>query len=98
MNLLTRNERLAAMFDFGDGLLGPRHYDWLGPLTFLCAGQRERVAAYYDGYGERPNREERLALMRLLVLHRYSNLRVQIAAENWHEAGDFAVLAERLFA
>lgn len=98
MNLFTRHQRLAAMFDFGDGVVGPRQYDWLGPLAFLCAGRRERIVAYLDGYGEQPTREERLALMRLFLLHRYSNLRVQIAAENWREAGDFAELAERLFA
>ncbi len=98
MNLFTRDQRLAAMFDFGDGLVGPRQYDWLGPLAFLCAARRDRIAAYFDGYGERPTLEARLALMRLLLLHRYSNLRGQIAAENWRDAADFAELAERLFA
>ncbi len=98
MNLFTQQQRLAAMFDFGDGLVGPRQYDWLGPLTFLCAGRRDRIAAYFDGYGERPTPEGRLALMRLLLLHRYSNLRGQIAAEKWQEARDFEELAERLFA
>jgi hygromycin-B 7''-O-kinase len=97
MNLFTRDQRLAAMFDFGDGLVGPRQYDWLGPLAFLCAGQPNRVAAYFDGYGERPSRDERLALMRLLLLHRYSNLRAQVAAQGWREARDFAELAQRLF-
>ncbi len=98
MNLFTRHGQLAAMFDFGDGLVGPRQYDWLGPLAFLCAARRDRTAAYFDGYGERPVQEDRLALMRLFLLHRYSNLRGQIAAENWRQAGDFAELAERLFA
>ncbi len=98
MNLFTRDQRLVAMFDFGDGLVGPRQYDWLGPLAFLCAGKRERVAAYFDGYGERPTHEGRLELMRLLLLHRYSNLRAQVAAENWREAAGFEELAELLFA
>ena len=53
MNLLLHTDapgpRLAGMYDFGDGLLGPREYDWLGPLCFLAAGQPARVAALRDG-------------------------------------------------
>ena len=39
MNLLYQ-AGLSGMFDFGDGLVGPAAYDWLGPLSFLAAGER----------------------------------------------------------
>lgn len=88
--------RLAAMFDFGDGLVGPREYDWLGPLCFLVAGDAARCAAYFDGYGATVDAPMRLALMRLLLLHRYSNLKAQIKAPGWQAEPDFAALAQRL--
>ncbi len=43
--------RLAAMFDFGDGLVGPREYDALGPQCFLVAGDPARAAALDEGLG-----------------------------------------------
>jgi hygromycin-B 7''-O-kinase len=93
-NLLHRGGGLSAMFDFGDGLVGPREYDWLGPLCFLAAGDASRVDAFFDGYHGRPfARGRREALLRLLLLHRYSNLRAQIAMPGWQTATDFATLA-----
>jgi hygromycin-B 7''-O-kinase len=55
MNLLAQAGRLVGMFDFGDGLLGPREYDWLGPLTFLAAGHAARCRAFFEGYGAVPD-------------------------------------------
>jgi hygromycin-B 7''-O-kinase len=93
-NLLHQGGGLAAMFDFGDGLVGPREYDWLGPLCFLAAGDAARVDAFFDGYHGRPfDRERREALLRLLLLHRYSHLKAQIAVPGWQAAPDFATLA-----
>ncbi len=92
MNLLTRQGRLCGMFDFGDGLIGPREYDWLGPLAFLAAGHAARCAAFFGGYGTSPDASQRLALMRLLLLHRYSSLRSQIAHPNWQEVRSFEEL------
>ena len=93
-NLLHLGSGLSAMFDFGDGLLGPREYDWLGPLCFLAAGDPSRVDALFDGYQGRPfDRGQREALLRLLLLHRYSNLKAQIAVPGWQAAPDFATLA-----
>ncbi len=97
MNLFTIDARLAAMFDFGDGLVGPREYDWLGPLCFLTAGNAARCAAFMGGYGARLDEALRLRLMRLLLLHRYSNLPAQIACEGWREAGSFEELAARIW-
>lgn len=88
--------RLCGMFDFGDGLVGPREYDWLGPLAFLVAGDAARCQAFFGGYGAEVDAPLRLALMRLLLLHRYSHLKAQIKAPGWREARDFEALAALL--
>ncbi|MBL8343908.1 MAG: aminoglycoside 3'-phosphotransferase/choline kinase family protein [Rubrivivax sp.] len=89
--------RLSAMFDFGDGLVGPREYDWLGPQCFLVAGDRARSEAFMHGYGARVDEDMRLRLMRLLLLHRYSHLKAQVAIEGWQELRSFEELAARLW-
>ncbi|HUG26472.1 phosphotransferase family protein [Piscinibacter sp.] len=77
-NLMHQDSGLSSMFDFGDGLVGPREYDWLGPLCFLAAGDAARIDAPFDGYHGRPfDRGRREALLRLILLHRYSNLKAQ---------------------
>lgn len=86
---------LSGMFDFGDGLVGPAAYDWLGPLCFLAAGDRARREAFFSGYGV-PTPDwsvQRLALLRLLLLHRYSALKAQVACPGWQQAPDFDALA-----
>jgi hygromycin-B 7''-O-kinase len=97
MNLLVEGGRLNAMFDFGDGLVGPREYDWLGPLAFLAAGHAMRCRAFFEGYGVVPDGSQRLALMRLLLLHRYSNLPAQIAHPGWQELSTFEELTARIW-
>ena len=97
MNLLAQQGRLSGMFDFGDGLVGPREYDWLGPLCFLAAGHAQRCRAFLGGYGATMDGPRRLALLRLLLLHRYSNLPAQIAVASWDQAPSFEVLAERIW-
>ena len=93
MNLMWGGDALNGMFDFGDGLIGPREYDWLGPLCFLAAGRAARVQAFMAGYGAVLNAESRRQLLRLLLLHRYSNLPAQIACPGWQVAPDFDTLA-----
>lgn len=88
---------LTGMFDFGDGLVGPRAYDWLGPLCFLAAGHAARCQAFFAGYGAVPDAAQRQGLLRLLLLHRYSHLRAQIAMEGWQTAGSFEELAARMW-
>lgn len=100
-NLFTatsaQGPRLSAMFDFGDGLVGPREYDWLGPQCFLVAGDAGRSAAFMHGYGAPVDEEMRLRLMRLLLLHRYSHLKAQVALEGWRDLRSFEELAARLW-
>ena len=97
MNLLVQQGRLSGMFDFGDGLVGPREYDWLGPLCFLAAGHGARCEAFMAGYGATGVAPLRLALLRLLLLHRYSNLPAQIAYLGWQKAPSFEALAELIW-
>ena len=98
MNLLVdETDALGGLFDFGDGLIGPAAYDWLGPLCFLCAGQAARVRAFEAGLGQALAAPE--ALLRLLLLHRYSHLPAQLAGlPDWQAAPDLPSLAHRLFA
>ncbi len=97
MNLFTLQHRLCAMFDFGDGMVGPREYDWLGPLAFLAAGNAARCHAFMAGAGQVMSGPLRLRLLRLLLLHRYSNLPAQLACPGWQAAPHFEALAERLW-
>jgi hygromycin-B 7''-O-kinase len=97
-NLLHQGRGLSAMFDFGDGLVGPCEYDWLGPLCFLAAGDAAHIDAFFDGYhGRAFDRGLREGLLRLLLLHRYSHLKAQIAVPGWQAAPDFATLAARVW-
>jgi hygromycin-B 7''-O-kinase len=97
-NLLHEGPGLSAMFDFGDGLVGPREYDWLGPMCFLAAGDAQSIDALFDGYHGRPfDRGQGEALLRLLLLHRYSHLKAQISVPGWHAAPDFGSLAAMIW-
>ncbi len=93
MNLMWGGQALSGMFDFGDGLIGPREYDWLGPLCFLAAGHAGRVQALMAGYGVELDADLRLQLLRLLLLHRYSHLPAQITCPGWQQEADFEALA-----
>jgi hygromycin-B 7''-O-kinase len=86
--------QLLGMIDFGDGLVGPREYDWLGPMCFYAAGQPARLDAFFAGYGLPAPRERREELLRLLLLHRYSCLPMQIKVPGWERSASFAALAE----
>lgn len=96
-NLFTTAHRLSAMFDFGDGLVGPREYDWLGPQCFLVAGDARRSAAFMEGLGVDMTEARRLPLMRLMLLHRYSHLEAQVKIEGWQDLRSFEDLAARLW-
>ncbi|MFO1269941.1 MAG: aminoglycoside 3'-phosphotransferase/choline kinase family protein [Rubrivivax sp.] len=99
MNLFARpTGELAAMFDFGDGLVGPRQYDWLGPLAFRAAGSAARTAAFMAGVGVALTEALREQLLRLLLLHRYSHLPLQLkSCPGWERAASFEELAARLW-
>jgi hygromycin-B 7''-O-kinase len=80
--------RISGLIDFGDARVGFGEYDLLGPGTFLAAGNPERLQRLLDGYGY--GREQRTPdlsrrLMRMLLLHRHSDLGGQIALAGWRE-------------
>ncbi len=93
VEMTAAGPQLVGMIDFGDGLVGPREYDWLGPMCFFAAGHPARLDAFFEGYGIATPRERREELLRLLLLHRYSCLRLQLKVPGWKDAADFAAVA-----
>jgi hygromycin-B 7''-O-kinase len=91
--------RLAALIDFGDVMTGWSEYDLLGPSTFAAGGMPGRVRSLLRGFGHSEAKLDSALprrLMALLLLHRFSNLLVQIRIEGWQQkAADFYEL-ERL--
>lgn len=104
-NLLAQRDatgwQLTGMIDFGDAMVGPRAYDFLGPSMFSCAGEPLLVRALLRGYfGEnRPlTRQTRMRFMALAALHRYANFDVQLCIPAWRErASSFDTLAELIW-
>jgi hygromycin-B 7''-O-kinase len=91
-NLLVARDhgrwRIVGLIDFGDATTGPAEYDLLGPGTFLAAGDPVRLRALLEGRGYAhqdltPRLRDRL--MALLLLHRHSDLPVQVRIEGWRE-------------
>jgi hygromycin-B 7''-O-kinase len=92
MNLLVKKVQdtwhLCGMFDFGDAMLGLPEYDLLGPGAFLIQGNKELLRTFLLAYGfsvETLNKKLSHQLTALMLLHRYSNLNVQIRILNWRE-------------
>jgi hygromycin-B 7''-O-kinase len=80
--------RLAALVDFGDVMTGWGEYDLLGPSTFAAGGMPGRVRSLLRGFGYSNASADpalRRRLMTLLLLHRFSNLAVQIRIEGWQQ-------------
>jgi hygromycin-B 7''-O-kinase len=79
---------ISGMIDFGDAMTGFREYDLLGPCAFLCAGNPVLLRALLHGYGYADTQNDPALgrrLMLLLILHRYSNLNMQIRIAGWQE-------------
>ncbi|MFO1267318.1 MAG: phosphotransferase [Rubrivivax sp.] len=75
MNLFAQpTGELAAMFDFGDGLAGPREYDWLGPLAFLAASGASARRRSWQAWAWRSPGRCASDCCASLLLHRYSHL------------------------
>jgi hygromycin-B 7''-O-kinase len=100
--LLSRDPagwRLAGLIDFGDVMTGWGEYDLLGPSTFMAQGMPGRVRSLLRGFGYSAAKIDPALprrLMILLLLHRCSNLTVQIGMADWQrKAADLNAL-ERL--
>ncbi len=80
--------RLAGLLDFGDVMVGAPDYDLVGPGSFLAAGRPARLRALLLGYGYGAGQLTpalRQRLMALLLLHRYSDLDLQIRIDGWRD-------------
>ena len=90
MNFLVTNVagvwHISGLIDFGDAMLGHYKYDLLGPGAFLIQGNKELLNAFLSSYGFLPNEinaELSHQLTALLLLHKYSNLEVQVRITDW---------------
>jgi hygromycin-B 7''-O-kinase len=91
--------RLAGLIDFGDVMTGWREYDLLGPSTFMAKGMLGRVQSLFRGFGySQASADPMLSrrLMALLLLHRHSNLTLQIGIEDWEQKAANLYELERL--
>lgn len=90
MNFLVTQKagiwHINGLIDFGDSMLGLPEYDLLGPGAFLIQGNKELLREFLISYGYSPAEMTKTLscqLTALMLLHRYSNLNVQIRIENW---------------
>jgi hypothetical protein len=80
--------QVTGLIDFGDVWCGAADYDLLGPATFLAAGDPVRLGALLAARGYSPDEVVpalRVRLMALLLLHRHSDLDVQLRIPGWRE-------------
>lgn len=90
MNLLVKRTNgiwhIHGLIDFGDVMLGVPEYDLLGPGAFLIQGDKQLLREFLLAYGYTKNELTSVLshhLMALMLLHRYSNLSVQIRIKDW---------------
>lgn len=90
MNFLVTNVEgdwhISGLIDFGDAMLGHYKYDLLGPGAFLIQGDKELLKAFLSAYGFLPNElnaDLSHQLTALMLLHKYSNLEIQVRIIDW---------------
>jgi hygromycin-B 7''-O-kinase len=103
MNLIVKANKgvweLNGLIDFGDSMLGAPEYDFLGPGAFLIQGDKQLARELLISYGystEDINAELSRKLTALTILHKYSNLNIQIRIPNWQEQAKTWVELESL--
>lgn len=77
---------INGLIDFGDSMLGLPEYDLLGPGAFLIQGDKQLLRTFLMAYGYLPNELTPALthqLTALMLLHRYSNLKIIIRIEDW---------------
>jgi hygromycin-B 7''-O-kinase len=92
MNFLVKQKagiwHIDALIDFGDAMLGLREYDLLGPGAFLIEGDKKLLREFLIAYGYSPDSLTQTLsyqLTALLLLHKYSNLHIQVRIKNWKQ-------------
>lgn len=90
MNFLVKNIggiwHIDGLIDFGDCMLGLPEYDLLGPGAFLIQGDKQLLREFLVSYGytlDELTAKLRHKLTALMLLHKYSNLSIQIRIKNW---------------
>lgn len=87
MNFLVKQVdgvwHIDGLIDFGDAMLGRAEYDLLGPGAFLIQGDKQLLREFLAAYGYSPSELLSHHLMALMLLHKYSNLNVQVRIEDW---------------
>jgi hygromycin-B 7''-O-kinase len=89
--LMTRHAgawRVSGLIDFGDVMIGFNEYDLLGPGTFLVSGDALRLRELLVGFGygdPHPSSGLSQRLMRMLLLHRFSDLHSQVKIDGWQD-------------
>lgn len=90
MNLLVEQLNgawhITGLIDFGDSMLGLPQYDLLGPGAFLIQGDKQLLREFLSAYGyasKAMNESLSHQFTALMLLHRYSNLRIQIRIKDW---------------
>ncbi len=92
MNFLVKSVagiwHIEGLIDFGDSMLGLPEYDLLGPGAFLIQGDKELLRALFTSYGytsDELTTQLSQQFMTLMLLHRYSNLKIQIRIKDWQD-------------
>lgn len=92
MNFLVKQVNsvwhISGLIDFGDAMLGLAEYDLLGPGAFLIQGDKQLLQAFLMAYGYLPDELTALLsyqLTALMLLHKYSNLNIQIRVPDWQD-------------
>ncbi len=90
MNFLVKQVsgvwHIAGLIDFGDSMLGLPEYDLLGPGAFLIQGDKILLREFLIAYGYASEELTEILskqLAMLMLLHRYSNLKIQVRIDNW---------------
>jgi len=90
MNFLVKETHgvwhIEGLIDFGDSMLGLPEYDLLGPGAFLIQGDKSLLREFLTSYGYTSNMLTPALshqLMALMLLHKYSNLKVQVRIKDW---------------
>lgn len=90
---------IAGLIDFGDSMLGLPEYDLLGPGAFLIQGDKLLLKEFLLSYGySKDQMTPALShqLTALMLLHKYSNLNVQIRITDWKNKVDSLEDLEKL--
>lgn len=90
MNILVKQIsgiwHIVGLIDFGDSMLGKAEYDLLGPAAFLIQGNKQLLKQFLTSYGysaDKLTSNFSHLMTALMLLHRYSNLEVQIRINDW---------------